>query len=277
MTPQASEGPLPRFSADTAVTAVGPSVFEGDIRARWWVGRGPNGGYLGAIVLRALRAALADPGRAPRSLTVHFLAVPEAGPVRIECSTERAGRSLSTLSARMIQGDTLIALALAAFSAPWPGLAYADAPMPDVAPPEQLARVEGGGAVPAFVQNFDMRWAIGPAPFSGADRSLAGGWLRLAEPEPVDAVAATAYMDAWIPAVFARTDGPVGAPTIDFTVHFRADLPRGGAAVDEFHLVRFSSSTAADGFWEEDGQLWSADGALLAQSRQLALVLPPRG
>jgi acyl-CoA thioesterase len=269
-------GADPRFSADTAVTAVSPGVFEADVRERWWVGRGPNGGYLAAIVLRALEATLADPGRAPRSLTVHFLAVPAAGPLRVECSVERAGRSLSTLSARMVQGETLIALALAAFSAPWPGLAYADAPMPDVTPPEHLARVEGGGAVPAFVQNFDMRWAIGPAPFSGADRSLAGGWLRLTEPEPVDAVAATAYMDAWIPAVFARTDGPVGAPTIDFTVHFRAALPLVAAEREAFHLVRFSSSTATEGFWEEDGQLWSADGTLLAQSRQLALVLPPR-
>jgi hypothetical protein len=38
----------------------------------------------------------------------------------------------------------------------------------------------------------------------------------------------------------------------------------------------FRSSTAREGFWEEDGELFARGGALLAQSRQLALALPER-
>jgi len=64
---------------------------------------------------------------------------------------------------------------------------------------------------------------------------------------------------------------PAAAPTIDLTVHFRA--PAAAAAiVDEPLLAVFRSSTAAGGFFEEDGELWSADGVLLAHSRQLALA-----
>ena len=37
-------------------------------------------------------------------------------------------------------------------------------------------------------------------------------------------------------------------------------------------LGRFSSRLAVAGVWEEDGELWSPDGELIAQSRQLALV-----
>ena len=45
---------------------------------------------------------------------------------------------------------------------------------------------------------------------------------------------------------------------------------------DDWYLVTFSSRLSAEGFAEEDGELWSRDGRLLAQSRQLALVLVAR-
>jgi len=50
-------------------------------------------------------------------------------------------------------------------------------------------------------------------------------------------------------------------------------LPLAGAADDDFVLAVFRSRRAHEGFIEEDGEIWSRDGVLLAQSRQLALVL----
>lgn len=263
-----------RFDADTALRRVGAEAFEGEVASHWWVGRGPNGGYLAAIVLRALTETVADPARPPRSLTVHFLARPEPRTVRVECAIERAGRSLTTASARMFQDDRPVALALAAFSGPWPGAEYADAEMPPVPPPEDVEPVGIDVPLPEFVANFDMRWALGAPPGSGADRALAGGWLRTAEPRTVDPLAAVAYLDAWVPSIFARIEERVAAPTIDLTVHFRAPLPPPDAAPEDRLLAVFRSTTARQGFWEEDGELWSRDGVLLAQSRQLALVLP---
>ncbi len=79
-----------------------------------------------------------------------------------------------------------------------------------------------------------------------------------------------ALADAWMPPVFGRITQPAAVPTIDLTVHLRNPQP---VDVDDWVLVVFRSTVASDGFIEEDGELWSRDGTLLAQSRQLAVVL----
>jgi acyl-CoA thioesterase len=82
-------------------------------------------------------------------------------------------------------------------------------------------------------------------------------------------------MDAWAPAVFPRATQLVVCPTIDLTIHFRSAFPGQGASADDFYLGRFRSTLSRDGFFEEDGEMWSPDGKLVAQSRQLALALIP--
>jgi acyl-CoA thioesterase len=112
---------------------------------------------------------------------------------------------------------------------------------------------------------------LGPWPFTGSEEPRTGGWLQLAEDRPLDAALVVALADAWFPTAFTRLDGPAAAPTIDLTVHVRAALPLDSQPV----LGQFESTTLRDGFFEEDGRLFAADGALLAQSRQLALLLAP--
>jgi acyl-CoA thioesterase len=79
-----------------------------------------------------------------------------------------------------------------------------------------------------------------------------------------------AFADAWMPPIFGRLTEPAPVPTIDLTVHLRDPIPEG---YDDWVLVVFRTSVASDGFIEEDGELWTRDGLLLAQSRQLALAL----
>ncbi len=78
-------------------------MFAAKVSPDWRAGRGPHGGYLAAMLLRALIETVADAARAPRSLTIHYPRAPQPGPVSIHTVIERAGRSLSTLSARMEQ------------------------------------------------------------------------------------------------------------------------------------------------------------------------------
>ena len=264
------------FETDTGVSKVAAGSYETEISEAWWVVRGPHGGYLASILLRALVDTVDDAERAPRSLTVHYAAAPATGPARIETEILRSGKSLSTLSARLIQGDKTVAMALAAFSTPWTGFDYTDVTMPESVPPDQGFPIHEADGVPPFIKQFHMMGTVGEIPFSGATHAKVGGWFRLAEPLVADPVVVATLMDAWPPVVFPVATEPLIAPTVDLTIHFRSPLPHSGAAPDDYYLGVFWSHLARDGFFEEDGELWSKDGVLLAQSRQLALTLKPR-
>ena len=262
-----------RFDDDTAVVAIGEGRYQAQIDPGWWILAGPNGGYLAAILLRATEQSTGDPERAPRSLTIHYTAPAQEGPAQVETRVERAGGALTTVSARLLQEGRVVALALAAFSKPRSrGHQLSHARMPEAPPPERCAPLEK--QIPIH-ERYEHRWALGAMPFGSGEHALCGGWIRLSEPRVVDAALAAAYTDAFPPALFSTLsdrDATAGVPTVDLTTHFRAPLPRPGATAGDYSLAVFRSRVALEGFIEEDGELWSPDGVLLAHSRQLALA-----
>lgn len=263
-----------KFDLDTALERKSESTWLGATNRDWWVERGPHGGFLAALMLRALRSTVEDPSRPVRSLTVHYIAPPSEGAVEVRTAIERVGKSRTSASARLEQDGETKALALAAFSSAWESVEWAENAMPSVAAVGDLDTLPtGNGITPRFFENFDARPAIGDWPFSGAERALSGGWIRFAQPRAVDDIAVAAFADAWMPSVFTRLERPMAVPTIDLTVHFRATLPPAGVDPENHVLVVFRSETATDGFFVEDGEIWSSNGRLLAQARQLAVLM----
>jgi len=276
------------FDRDTAVhlqhADAGRSSFAATVADGWQAGRGPHGGYLAAMLLRALTLALADASRSPRSLTIHFLKAPAPGPVLIDTVLERAGRSLSSMSARMEQDGAPVALALGAFSKAWTGPEISELRMPDVEPPAPdrpagtLIAPEHGG--PSFAKHITLQHRFGELPFAQPGSTMeTGGWIGLAQPRALDALSLAFFADALIPTPFMHLHDFAPAPTIDITIHFRTALaPRpaaGRPAGDPSQLVLAHGRALLvhEGFFEEDCLIWDADGTLLAQSRQLALLL----
>jgi acyl-CoA thioesterase len=182
---------------------------------------------------------------------------------------ERAGRSSTALSLRLEQEGRPIALALAGAAAWREGEPeWADVRPPAAPPPEdcpELRRVEGA---PRFQERFDLRWVEGGFPGRPAERARHVSWMRLKEGGPLDHLAVTAMSDGWLPAAFSKLGRFVIVPTFDLTIHFRAPLPAPG----EWLLAEYRSGFSAGGAWEEDGELWTQDGTLVAQSRQLAMM-----
>ena len=258
------------FAEATAVEDLGGGRYGGTIHPGWGTGPSPHGGYVAASVLRGMEAAAADPGRPARSLTVHFADATQEGPFELEVTVERTGRSTTSLSARLVQDGRLRVTALAAFAAAgrFP-VSFDESEPPDPAgfdPAQTMPWVEG---FPEFVKHIELQLTSGGFVATGGPASV-GGWLRTRPAEPLDACALTFLADALWPPAYAHLQAPSIVPTLDLTVHFRRPLPH-----EDVDLVKtmFRTRLLEDGFFEEDGMLWSPDGTLLAHSRQLARII----
>ena len=266
-----------RFDRDTTVRRIAEGRYEARIDPGWHIVRGPNGGYVAALLARAVADHVGDPGRPLRSLTVHYLRPPSEGPIEIETTLERSGRTVSTITARMVQNGKIQALATAAHALERESGGFEHAMMPGVGPPDAYTRRDLENA-PPMQDRYDQRVAIGPPSFTAprTDEAITGGWIRLVEPRPWDGALIAAVADAWPPAAFAAREMPDtigGLPTIDLTVHLLAPDEILALAPEDFVLVRFETQSVRGGYLEEDGEIWSPGGRLLARSRQVGVVL----
>ena len=272
--------------SDSAVADGSRASYAAEVSSAWRAGRGPHGGYLAAMLLRALTETVAEPARSPRSLTIHYARAPRPGPVRIDTVIERGGRSLSTLSARMEQDGKLMALVLAAFSVPWTAPEIAELAMPEVEPPDAaressapLAEQVTSGRAPQFLRQLVVQPRMGGPPFSGSTAPMeVAAWLGLRDgARPVDALALALFSDSLFSPPFVRLTELATSPTVELTIHFLTGHEGAGSERHDpanLCFARFRSALVHEGFFEEDGVIWSAGGTPLVQSRQLAILMP---
>ena len=265
-----------RLDLDTRLIPLGEGRFElaKPMDTGWWVIAGPNGGFVAAMLLRAMQEWVGEADRVPRSLTVHYTSPPSEGPAEIETATLRSGRSLSSVTARLTQEGKLRAFAVAALSKPRSGPEFDDLRMPECPPVAELAPYDAFLPIHA---RYDIHFLPGSGRGANTDHAMTAGWIRLTEPgRRVDAPLLAAYADALPPPVFALREelgvfGPL--PTVDLTVHFRNPHVWADVGPNDYCLAIFRSRLSEGGFVEEDGEIWSPDGHLLAHSRQLAIAL----
>lgn len=262
--------PGARLDDVTALDAgrVGPLLARVD--PAWSGFGGALGGYVAAIALRAMAGAV-DPARQVRSLLVSLPAATRVGDVEVDVRVEREGSSVTIVSARMHQGDTLVALAHATFGRPGATPGHPHGPMPDVPGPLACAPI-AGKPVPQAGSSVlvEHRPAGGALPLSGAEAAELSVWMRLVEGRPLDALSATLLADAAPPALYAALREAVPIPSLEIALHFPPALP--GPRV-EWALGTLRCRHAGAGYAVEDGELWSEDGALLVLSRQLRRIL----
>lgn len=268
------------FDRDTAVTLREEGVYDAELSAGWTIIRAVNGGYLLALIGRALGDALPHPD--PFSVSAHYLTASVPGPAVVRTQVVRTGRTLSTGQASLFQfaedGAEVERIRVIATYGDLDELT--DEIRTSATPPAMPAREhclgpdDGPAPIPgssAITERIDIAldpatvgWAVGAPSGKGEIR----GWFGLADGRDADPLSLLLTVDALPPTAFEL--GLKGwTPTVELTTHIRCRPAPGPLRVS------ITTRNLAGGFLEEDAEVWDSADRLVAQSRQLAKA--PRG
>jgi acyl-CoA thioesterase len=253
------------FDADTAVVPAGPDRYAARVTDRWTTPTGyPNGGYLLAICVRALSAALPLPD--PLVVSAHFLRPGQAGQAgAVTTELIRTGQRHATAQARLSQGGKEIISAVGTYTTLRDeDSTVTDLRPPRLPPPDEVIDVALRGT--PIADRVEYRAPQRPGWMDGkpSGRAHTEFWMRLSGGREPDLTALTFLVDAAAPAVFEL--GKAIAATVELSVYLRARPAPGWLA------CRMHTSHVAGGYCEQDMELWDSAGRLVAQSRQLALL-----
>ncbi len=239
---------------------------------QWNIGENPNGGYLIIPALRAMQGREEHPD--PLSVTAHFLRPGTgAAPAQIDTEIVRSGRSVTTTRGSLSQNETTRLELIAAFGNLIDGTGHdyeISVPPPVIPSPENCVGRSGEQQGVDLVINNRIEMRMAPVDASSTDPKKAevSGWIRLLDGRDPDALSLVLFADAFPPPIFSYV-GRVGwVPTIEFTAHIRCRPAPGWVQ------GKFWTEDLKDGRMIETGLLWDSTGALVAQSRQLAMFLP---
>ncbi|WP_267244706.1 thioesterase family protein [Streptomyces sp. PR69] len=268
------------FDRDTAVTLREPGVYDAELSAGWTIIRAVNGGYLLALLGRALGESL--PHRDPLAVSAHYLTASRPGPAVIRTQAVRSGRTMSTGQASLFQRDEdggeverIRVLATYGDLDQLPDDVRTSAKPPAIPPREHCfgpsdapAPIPGSSAI---TDRLDIKldpatlgWALGAPSGKGEMRA----WFGLADGRDADPLSLLLTVDALPPTAFEL--GLEGwTPTVELTAHIRCRPAPGPLRVS------ITTRNLAGGFLEEDADVWDSADRLVAQSRQL--VMAPRG
>jgi acyl-CoA thioesterase len=257
------------FDADTRVMASSDrDEFAAELTGRWNGTNGAvNGGYMLAICLRALGLRMQFPD--PIVVSGFFLRPGTAGPAVIGTTRTRSGRTTAFGEAVLSQGGKDVVRAGAAFAA-LDGAAepaFVAGVPPDLPAPQECVGVPVGSfGLASIAERVEFRFASLPGWFRGepTGRPASEFWMRFADGREADLYALPLLVDSTAPSVLELG---MTSTTVQLTVHLRAHPAPGWLA------CRAAARFVSGGYHEEDFEVWDSAGRMVAQSRQLAMIL----
>jgi acyl-CoA thioesterase len=279
-----------RFLRETTVMpdAAVPGRYGALLSEEWCAPEVPQGGLATVVALRAMASALDAPDQSLRTVTNVFAAPVRSGPVEIDVTVLRRGRTLSQLSATTRNpGEAAGHTSVAVFGGPRPGFEFTDRACPEVPLPHECPSFRD--ELPEGVQSrrfpywdhVEGKPALGHAPWEDyvPATSQRAYWMRFDEPPILDdgtfdPFALVTLCDTQPGAVGERMGPNVPMwlpPSVDLTVHVF------GVPTSEWLLSHNTAHYAGDGYASAEIELWDPEQGLIAYATQLMLFLFPEG
>ncbi|MCQ4287497.1 thioesterase family protein [Pseudomonas stutzeri] len=245
------------------------------VPATWGQGRAGFGGLVAALVYEAMHAQVPE-GRPVRSLAITFVGpLMVDTPVSFEAEVLREGKAVSQVLGRAVQDGQVVTIIQGSFGAARTSAIQVPAePAPAMPPVDECQELPYvPGVAPEFTRYLAMRWGIGGLPFSGNPSREMGGWVRLrgeVEREPVTVAHLLALVDAWPPAPLSHLKRFAPGSSLTWTIEFIQPVPQ--FDTHEWCRYRAVIEHAQDGYGHCAAALWTAEGELVALSRQTVTV-----
>lgn len=272
--------PLDLFTALSA-DIQNADVFYGHTTPAYWNMVGPFGGVVAAI---AMRSVLMHPKLLgePISITANFAAAMSEGafsvltrPVRTNRSTQHwiieINQTNAANESQLVLSATVVT---AARRSTW---GVNDLPMPQVVPASSLERAKRIAPI-TWIERYDMRPIVGGFPekfdnsisdLSAEQASLTQIWLKDEPARALDFISLTALADVFFPRIWLRRLSPVPIGTVSMTVYFHASGAGLAQVGSDSVLGQARGQVFVDGFFDQSGALWSAQGHTLATTHQI--------
>ncbi|MCX6492284.1 MAG: thioesterase family protein [Rhodococcus sp.] len=263
-------------SADTA-------SFAGAIDSTWTIGPKVHGGAMLAICAAAARQqiVLIDPAQVeiqPLAVSVSYLAAPDPGEVALTTIVRKRGRQVSHVDVELTQAGRVAVRAVVTLGRPDSEKPNHETPLSLASmaaePPADTLAVAGDHPMASIVhvaKGCEMRIEPSSASFLTGQQGEAEIrlWVRPFAGDEADADTSVlfALMAGDISAPVTMNRGMFGwAPTVQLTTYLRRRPAPG------WLRVAATSSVIGSTWFEEDHLILDSTGAVVVQSRQLAMV-----
>ena len=254
------------FDKDTDLTETAPSVFTGAISKNWLINKNPNGGYLMAILARAMTEK--SERKLTPIITANYISRCRPGEVEVRVEEISVSKQFNRYEASLFQDGAEKIRAFGTFAN---GNIECAINRNETSAPVLAAREDcvGMPPIPGYTVFDNLELLLDP-PYAGwlqgkrIETSENRGWFRFREMRQHDIFSVLQIIDSMPPAAFASQGVTAWVPTIELSVSIRS--------IPETEWLRCSLETRhiTCGLLEADGEVWDESGNLVAISRQIA-------